>query len=229
MTDAVVVAGVDVGSLRTLSYIAWLHDRRFTLDLYTPTRARPIPCPPKGMAAPAAIAFDAPQSMAAIGALRREADRLANTPTRRLPADRQELAGWKLYVGLIEAGIEIFWGVHVARLGTPCGAAPIAGLPIVAETYPRYVIKRLWPDLVVPSKAKAPLSYVDAVWSRIQAAGFRCEGVARPCVDHVDAMICAIAAHALASTGGPPAGTVGRALEVDEVCEVLREGFIVSP
>ena len=229
MTNELVVAGVDVGSLNTLSYVAWLHDRRFTLDLYVPSRERPIPTSPAGLAAPAAIAFDAPQSMAAVGAMRRDADRLANTPTRRLPGDRQQLAGWKLYAGLIEAGIEIFWGVHVARLGTSCGEAPIVGLPIVAETYPRYVIKRLWPDLVVPSKTKAPLAYVDAIWGLIQAAGFRCEGVIRPCVDHVDAMVCAIAAHALASTGEPPPGTVGRAVEVDEVCEVLREGFIVSP
>lgn len=219
--------GIDVGSLRTLSYVAWLREGQFRLDLYVPSRGEPLPRPPKGWDEPAVIGLDAPQGLPSRGTGIRSCDRAANTPTRRLPADRGELAAWQLYRGLVEAGVEIFWSAH------NCGRGHVAGLPgtgpVLCETYPRYVIRRLWPNLAIPSKRNDPLTYVDAVWSRIQALGYACPSVERPAVDHVDAMLCALAAKAYLDAGGPPSGTVGLPPVIDNEAEVLREGFIIAP
>jgi hypothetical protein len=224
------VCGVDVGSLRTLSYVAWLKDRQFVLDLYIPSVEDPLPQPPEGWSQPAYIAFDAPQGLATPGCKRRKADKGAKTPTSTLPADRKELAGWKLYKGLIEAGVTIFWAVYVQELASVMGLEPVAGCPItVLETYPRYVITRLWPGLEIPSKRKKPLKYVDTVWDRLQEFGYSCTSVLRPAVDHVDAMLCAIAAEACLMADGLPEGTVGSNPTLDTDARVLREGYIVSP
>lgn len=200
------------------------------LDLYVPSIQEPLPRPARGVGAPRFIAFDAPQSLPRPGASRRQADAVAQTPTKRLPANRDELAGWKAYQGLIEAGIEIFWSAYANR------HANIWGLPTsegesttILETYPRHVIRCLWPDLRIPSKRKAPLQYVEEIWGRIREMGYSCPSVERPAVDHVDAMLCALAARACALCADAPGGTVGCDPFLDVEARVLREGWIVSP
>ena len=68
-----VVCGIDVGSLRTLSYVAWLSDRTFLLDLYVSSPANPLPEVPREWERPAYIGLDAPQGLPVRGAPRREA------------------------------------------------------------------------------------------------------------------------------------------------------------
>ena len=174
---------------------------------------------------PAIIALDAPQGLPGVGRTRRAADAQARTPTSALPADRTALATWKAYRAFIEAGIEIFWAVHKSG-GSVDGLGAGTG-PLFCETYPRYVLRRLWPELEIPSKRKAPLAYVDAVWSRLKAAGFSCDSTLRPCLDHVDAMLCALAAER--SVDDLPPGTVGDPPVVDADERVIREGYIVAP
>jgi hypothetical protein len=117
----------------------------------------------------------------------------------------------KAYGPFVEAGLTIFWACHERAL------------PVV-ETYPRFVIRTLWPDLAIPSKRKEPQRYVAELWPRIRALGFR----SRPPVTHdeIDAMLCALAADAFAADTHLQ---VGAPLVVDEADRVLREGYIVSP
>lgn len=226
-----VVCGIDVGSLRTPAYVAWLRQGELMLDLYLPSPAQPMPQPPAAWAAPEWVALDAPQGLPAPGQSTRDCDREAHTPTRRLPTDRGGMAEALLYKGLVQAGVDLFWAMYEQGLvriaGVPLGADR---LTTVCETYPRYVLRRLWPDLKpIPSKRKAPVDYVEAVWTRIRDAGYTCASVARPTVDQVDAMLCAMAAESAAEAGSLPAGTVGEPPDPDYRNEVLREGFIVSP
>ena len=205
------VCGIDVGSLRTPADVAWLDGGQFVLDRYMPSAEGPLPEPPEGMPAAECFALDAPQSLPALGATRRAADRGARTPTSVLPDRRAAVAEMKAYGPFVEAGLTIFWACH--------GLA----LPVV-ETYPRFVIRTLWPELAIPSKRKEPQRYVAALWPRIRALGYG----SRPPVTHdeIDAMLCGLAAEAFA------AGThlqVGAPLVVDEAERVLREGYIVSP
>jgi predicted nuclease with RNAse H fold len=224
------VCGVDVGSFNTLSYVAWLRDRRFLLDLYIPSIENPLPELPEGSAAPRFIAFDAPQGLSRPGRTRRQADVEAMTPTKRLPADRDELKTWKAYRELIVAGVEIFWSTYEKGLASIWGLEPLSeDLPTILETYPRYVIRRLWPRLSIPSKKKAPLEYVDTIWTRIRVQGYSCLGVRRPGVDHIDAMLCAMAADACLGCKQRPVGTVGEDPLIDREARLLREGWIVSP
>ena len=224
------VCGVDVGSLRSLSYIAWLQEQRFVLDLYIPSIETPLPSPPGRDEQPVYIGFDVPQGLPAVGHARRVADEQANTPTRKLPGSREELHSWLLYKGLVEAGVEMFWAIHSRGLASIVGLQPSPTLGMtVFETYPRYIIKHLWPGVLIPSKTKAPLKYVDMVWERIQAAGYSCDGVVRPAVDHVDAMLCALAAEAQLERGGSLEGAVGTAPKLDIEGRLLREGYIIGP
>jgi|GEM_PF-1293945 len=226
------VCGIDVGSLRTPAYVAWLRQGEFVLDLHLPSAESPLPIPPPGWPAPEWVGLDAPQGLPAPGQTARACDREAGTPTRRLPADRRELAASILYKGLVQAGVEVFWALYEQ------GLVRIAGLPAggpdrlttVCETYPRHVLRRLWPDLrPIPSKRRVPVDYVEAVWARLRDAGYTCPSVVRPTVDQVDAMLCALAAEAGAREGGLPAGTVGEPPAPDYRAEVLREGLIVAP
>lgn len=224
------VCGIDTGTFATPSYVAWLRDDVFVLDLYQASPEVPLPPTPDGMGQIAAIALDVPQGLPAPGRKRRKADELANTPTRVLPTDRKELAAWKLYKGLIETGIEIFWSVHERGVGRIPGLEDEAAVgPVVLETYPRYVITRLWPDLRIPSKRKAAVEYAWALWSRLKERGYRCESVLTPTVDQVDAMLCAVAAEAYAEARGLPNGSVGEAPRADHGARVTREGYIVAP
>jgi predicted nuclease with RNAse H fold len=224
------VCGIDLGSLRTPAHVAWLvEDRLFVLDSYLPTRERPLPAPPAGAGTPACYAIDGPQGLPNRGAVARQADLAAGTPTRRLPATRQDLTSWRLYRGLIEAGIELFWAVYVGRLGGIPGLETVTGLPVVCETYPRYILRRLWPGLRIPSKRRQPLSYGEAVYQQLCSLGYRCPGLARPTPDQADAMLCALAARACVCEGGEACLLLGEAPTADLEERVLREGYIVVP
>lgn len=203
------VCGIDVGSLTTPADVAWLEGSHFVLDRYTPSAAVPLPEPPVHVAPASVYALDAPQSLPAAGAVRRIADREANTPTRALPASRGEIA--PVYPEFIEAGLTIFWAAHER------------GLPVV-ETYPRFAIRTLWPELRIPSKRREPRRYVAELWARIRALGY----TSRPPASHdeIDAMLCALAAEAYAAGSHLQ---VGVPAAVDEHDRVLREGFIVVP
>ncbi len=228
------IAGIDVGSLHTPSFVAWLDGRRFALDSYQATENRPLPEPPSGLPPPSVSALDAPQGLPRLDEAVRKADREANTPTRRLPDTRQKLNSWKLYGGLVRAGVLIFWSAHHNRLATIFGledkgaSQPTVATdhPLLAETYPRFVLRQLWPGLEIPSKRKEPVKYVDAVWSRLHEVGYECSGVVRPTVDQVDAMLCALAAYAVLEGS---ARIVGCPPVIDEEEHVLREGWIASP
>jgi dCTP diphosphatase len=224
-----VACGIDSGTFKSNSYVAWLRGNHFLLTSYRPTADAPLPEPPSGWDLPQVFALDLPQGLAQPGAKRRTADAQASTPTRVLPANRGELQEWKLYKGFIAAGVETFWSIHVNAFGNIGGLGEkIEGRPAVVETYPRYVIRRLWPDLKIPSKRTAPEEYTRVVWGRLRAAGFRCTAApSRP--DHVDAMLCAVAARAWAESDGRAAGTVGTPPYIDEVGRVIREGYIVAP
>src|SRR5262249_10932445 len=107
--------------------------------------------------------------------------------------------------------LAIFWAAHGL------------GLPVV-ETYPRFVIRTLWPELKIPSKRKEPKRYVAELWSLIRARGY----ASRPpgTDDEVDPILCALAAEPYPA-GRPLA--VGAPLAVGDEEGVLREGYIVVP
>lgn len=226
------VCGVDVGSLKTPSFVAWCNvaEKRFYLDQYIPSHLEPLPKQPPDWGETACIGFDAPQGLPAPGEKVRLADKEAKTPTNVLPADRTELENWKLYQGLIQAGVEIFWSVYRWRsVCIPGLEQECTGKTVVFETYPRYVIMRLWPGFKIPSKSKNPLTYSSEVYQLIRGLGFSCPGVLIPTHDQVDAMLCALAACSLVEEDELPSGTVGNPPYVDEKCSVLREGLIVAP
>ena len=227
--DRAVVCGVDAGTFASSSYVAWLRAHDFVLTTYRPTREAPLPEPPPGWGSARVIALDLPQGLARSGEKRRTVDVAAQTPTQVLPANRAELAGWRLYGGFIAAGVDTYWSIHSGSLGRIVGLEQACGgRPLVAETYPRYVIKRLWPDLRIPSKRKAPEEYTGQIWARLEARGFRSlPAPSRP--DHVDAMLCALAAQACLEANGLPLGTVGEAPYIDVEERLIREGYIVAP
>jgi hypothetical protein len=222
------LGGIDLGSFTTDSYVAWLEDGHFFLETYRPTRQRPLPESPGGWP-PAYTGIDAPQGLPEPGERRRrECDRLAKTPTRVLPRTRAEMAGWRLYRQFVETGVEVFWSIHEKEIASILGLVPVPdGDGMVFETYPRYVLLQLWGERP-PSKRRHPAEYVDFVWERLRRAGYSCASpVERP--DHVDAMLCALAAEACLHADGLPGGTVGLPPVVDESERVIREGYIVAP
>jgi len=205
----VTVCGIDVGSLATPADVAWLDGGRFVLGQYVPSATNPLPAQPAGLPPTTWYALDAPQGLPAGSSPRRVADADANTPIRVLPAHRADVA--PVYTEFVEAGLTIFWAAHRR------------GLPVV-ETYPRFVVRTLWPELRIPSKRREPRRYVAELWARIRLLGY----TSRPpgTHDEIDAMLCALAAEAFES------GTyvqVGVPVVVDEQESVLREGFIVAP
>lgn len=227
--DEPVVCGIDLGSSSTPSYVAWLRGRRFLLDLYLASVDHPLPEAPRGWPMASWIAIDGPQGLPAAGTLR-VADRAAQTPVRTLPSNRTELETWRLYRSFIRTSLDVFWSVYSRRLATVAGLRGLSGGRIVvAETYPRFVIRRLWPDLAIPSKRKQAVDYCNVLWKRLRAVGYRCDSVLRPTVDQIDAMLCAVAAEAAQARGACPDGTVGRQPIVDRNDEILREGFILAP
>jgi hypothetical protein len=229
--SAGVHCGIDVGSLRTPSYVAWLRAGEFTLDMYLPDQGRPLPPPPLGWPPPDCVALDAPQGLPTPGERRRQADRDAGTPTNRLPASRAEMADRRLYAGLVEAGVNIFWWVYAGGLGRIAGFSEVRGRPpTVCESYPRFVLQRLGlTKRAIPSKRRAPLAYVDAVWTLLRQRGYRCPGVMRPSDHQVDAMLCAVAAEAWWSDSDPRRRAVGAPPIADVAERVIYEGYIVAP
>jgi catechol 2,3-dioxygenase-like lactoylglutathione lyase family enzyme/predicted nuclease with RNAse H fold len=205
------VCGVDVGSLRTASDVAWLQDRTFALGSYVVTADEPLPPTPDGLAEPSCYAFDAPQGLPCPGARRREADAAARTPTSVLPADLDDLATWKLYRGPVEAGIVLFEALRARGEGS------------ALETYPQAVARRLWPGDRLPVKRRDPAGFAAEVVRRLRAAGYRCDA-APVTVDQADAMLCAVAAEAWVEGR---AELLGAPAEYDG--HVLREGYIVVP
>jgi dCTP diphosphatase len=224
-----VVCGIDAGTFSSNSYVAWLRGREFRLGRYRPSREAPLPPTPPGWSTPRVIALDLPQSLPRPGAKRRAADAAAVTPTNALPGSRAEMENWKLYRGLIEAGVDTYWAIHTMSAGTLAGLEPpVTGTPLVVETYPRYVLKRLWPGFTIPSKRKDPDEYTEQVWALLEEAGYSATAApGRP--DHVDAMLCAVAARACLESDGLPPGTVGAQPYIDEADRVIREGYIVAP
>lgn len=115
-------------------------------------------------------------------------------------------------------------------LGDIAGLSPRSGTrPLVAETYPRYVIRTLWPDLEIPSKRKEPERYMEVLSRLIQEKGYAWDQSFALRVDIVDAMVCALVAEACLGSDRLPEGTVGLGPEVHEPERVLREGGVVSP
>ena len=223
--------GIDVGSLRTPSYVAWLRQGEFRLDMYLAGERAPLPPPPPGWRTADCVALDAPQGLAIPGERQRHCDRAAGTPTNRLPTSRAGMAEARLYAGLVEAGVNIFWWVHERHLGHVAGFSEVrSGPPTVCETYPRFVLRRLGVDRArIPSKRQAPLDYVDMAWGLLRDLGYRCPSVDRPTVDHVDAMLCAVAAAAWWNASDPLRCAVGSPPIADVVGRVIYEGYIVAP
>lgn len=222
--------GVDLGSFKTPSYVAWLEGKQFHFDLYLASKDKPFPPLPRGISIPTHIAFDSPQSLPDIGNKRRECDKGSKTPTSVLPLTREELKDWNLFKWLIECGVEIFWNIYQKKL------ASIAGLNndsnsklIIMETYPRYINKRLWPEESIPSKSKAKSEYIKFFSALIKQKGYNFEKNKITSHDYVDAMLCAIAAEDYFKTNVNSAGKVGKSLTVDNKEKILREGFIYSP
>ena len=167
------VCGIDLGSFKTKSYVAWLEDGHFYFDVYIPSKDKPLPTVHDNISPSTHYAIDGPQSLPAIINKRRECDRLANTPTSILPKNRQELSTWKMYKQLIECGIEVFWSAHKNGLASIGGIEALnIALPIIIETYPRYIIKRLWGKNTIPSKRKAQIEYVNNYISLIKGLGY---------------------------------------------------------
>ncbi len=223
--------GIDTGSFHTPSYVAWLQGGRIWYDQYRPGPGSWLPVPPSGVSPPACIAVDAPQGLPLLTAepAMRPCDRNAATPTKRLPKTRDQLQSWRLYRPLIEVGIDLFWWCHTSRQHTVFGCGPRVGT-LVCESYPRYILKRLSPEIRIPSKRREPISYSEVVIDTIRAQGLEPGPVVRPSVDQCDALLCAVAARALCNAENDfPAGTVGTPPVADEEARVLRDGYIVSP
>jgi predicted nuclease with RNAse H fold len=115
------VCGIDLGSFKTPSYVAWLEGKEFLFDLNITSKEKPLPSLPTGISKPTHCALDGPQSLPLIGNKRRECDKGAKTPTSVLPLTRQELSEWKMYKQLIECGIEVFWNTYEKNLSAVAG------------------------------------------------------------------------------------------------------------
>ena len=210
-----------------MSYIAWLKGPLFLLDLYRPTMDRLLPDSPKNVEDVQCYAIDAPQGLPKIGRKRRLCDELAQTPTRVLPQTLRELENWKLYKGLIEGGVKTFWGIYNSKTIKVFGLNDQYEMPVAMETYPRKVAERLGLGRV-PSKKKEPVNYMEYAWGFLKSLGYQCESVIRPALDHVDAMLCALAAQAFVD-GQEHWEALGEKPFPDEGAAILREGFIVVP
>jgi predicted nuclease with RNAse H fold len=231
-----VVCGIDLGSPTGLSYVAFLKDTQFYFTAYVPTPQQPLPPVPSAWPEPQCTLVDGPQSLPAKGRTRRAADEAANTPTRVLPPDRKALEETKIYRGLIQNGIDIFWWAYES------GRYTIPGLekrgPILGETYPSFVLKQQFPGLYKKVKERLKeekkkkansLSYSQVIWEALLANGFTCPGVLLPTADQVDAALAAFTALIYLNNGQPAHMHYGEAPTVDKKAHVLREGFLVAP
>ncbi|WP_076348476.1 DUF429 domain-containing protein [Alicyclobacillus vulcanalis] len=223
--------------MESLSYVAWLdiEKRKFVLDHYVPLSGSPpvlLPPVPKDLIANGCVAaygLDCPQGLPKLGSRhqRRDCDREANTPTRKLPEHLSDPYTGP-YASLIQVGVQLFAAAvssgHAQLYGD--GRQSHGAKPIIFETYPRKVLKDHFALGSIPSKRKEPHAYVDKVWKALKDSGYTCCGVLRPTVDQVDAMVCAVVAeHVLQKSvrelGEPPIW--------DAKDRIFREGYIVVP
>lgn len=237
------VCGIDLGSARTVSYVAWLDGARLRFDVYRVTPASPLPpVPQRGPVA--AYALDGPQGLPDDpGDGRRSAraaDRAAHTPTQSLPTTADGLRDLVLYGPFVRNAVALFWQLHTGRSVRLLGLADAMNasprLPVVCETWPRLVLRRLVGDAVpLPSKRREPEAYVRLVWQRLRALGLDAPGVLAPSVDQADAALCALAARAVAAWAegldrAPPGfERLGRPPRADRAAGFVREGYIVAP
>jgi predicted nuclease with RNAse H fold len=219
------VCGIDAGSLKTLSYVAWLSDKRIIFDLYVPTVDHPLPSIPVEIRDVVGYAIDAPQSLPARGQVCRKCDKEARTPTRRLPCTLLELERTVLYRAFVECGVRLFAALSQSREYMMVGLELQSRLPKVMETYPRAVALQLGFG-PLPSKRQKPFEYVERVWAGLRGLGYHCNDVVRPTVDQIDAVLCAVAAQ---SECEDRSELLGEAPIWDKAESVLREGFIVLP
>jgi predicted nuclease with RNAse H fold len=235
------VCGVDCGSAKTPSYVAWLDtsSKEFVLDAYIPQFRINEVLPSFHHGVPSHIGLDCPQGLTVPGSgrIRRLSDQFAKTPTRRMALTRAELETAKLYgVPIVRLGIDLFWTIHLTKQATIYG---LDGAEMnlqadpkttVFETYPRFALETLFglkPSIKhIPSKRNDAESYVQKVWGLIRELGYRCPSAGRLTNDDVDAMLCAIAAEQLSEGRHYQ---VGDGPTVDDEGEVLREGYIVVP
>jgi predicted nuclease with RNAse H fold len=223
-----VFIGIDAGSLRTQSWIAYLVGRRFRVDDYefTPENLdlHWLPDDVTG-----GIAIDAPQGLPGHGP-RRRADRDANTPTRILPATRRELRtgrqqrdGVKYpFLSVVQLGCDLFWRNRCYLYGLN------GQLGKLVETYPRAILLKRPLDSKkqkIPSKKRNPLQYAKFVEHLLTEWGYSW-GHGPQVVDQYDAMLCALAAKAHAEGR---ADYLGEPAAEDSKEKVIREGYIVLP
>ncbi len=236
------VCGIDCGSTKTLSYVAWLDTtlNEFMLDAYIPDFARGDVLPKFAHGAPAYVGLDCPQGLPNpdSGRLCRKSDQIAKTPTKKMAMTRGELETGIFYGReIVRLGIDLFWTLYSNDRAAIYGLSnlDVSNLEVnvqvtVFETYPRYALETLFglksSIQHIPSKRKDPLSYIQKIWSLIQNLGYTCQGGGPHTVDDVDAMLCAIAAEQLSQC---VACRVGNPPSVDHDGQVLREGYIVVP
>ncbi len=217
------VLGIDAGGLGNPSWLAFLDadsvtltQHIFTLDsLALPWLEDDVSC----------LTIDAPQGLPSPGDKRRNCDKMANTPTRRLPSSRAEMEAGRsdddkefAYIGPVRAGVALFWANRESLFG-------LVQQPKLAETYPNLVFRSLI-GRRPPPKTKKAYDYCVAVAGIMRREQISCPGVELPSADQCDAILCALAARAFEANrteclGLPPV--------VDEGEQLLREGFIVTP
>lgn len=224
------VAGIDLGSYSSPSYVAWLRDKHLVVDMYRPRPDHWLPTPPPAWPFPTVMAIDGPQGLAAPDAdpAIRKADAETNTPTRRLPRSRKELTSWKLYKPLIILSIDLFWYCYHSPSYSVYGLGNSGCL--VCETWPRLILKRLDELQSIPSKRKDPFAYSESVVRLLNRLDISVPGLLHPTPDQCDAILCALLAERLGMKakddlveifGSPPL--------VDKPDRVLHEGWIVLP
>jgi predicted nuclease with RNAse H fold len=220
--------GIDAGSFGTPSWLAVLEGDCAVLDAVQFSFQERLPLGAfLNDQEVMAIAVDAPQGLPEGLKPRRVCDQAADTPTRRLPATRAEMAagccadGTKIpYHAVVYLGVELFLGHADETLG-----APDCLTPRLVETYPRAIYRCLTGE-TPPSKRHTPLRYMTAVYDVVRTLGIRCPGVRTPSTDQADALLCALVARLFAED---KAVCVGKAPWMDHRENVLREGFIVLP
>lgn len=221
------VLGIDAGGFNTPSWLAFLEGDEFTLSM---TYLRPDKLSLSWLESGdvAAIAVDAPQGLPMpLEDLKvRSCDKIAFTPTKRLPFTRLEMErgtyddGKKVaYQSVIRLGVDLFWHNRASLYDG------VKAKNKIIETYPRAVLKALT-DKPIPSKRKQPLEYGELVTEVMNNLGLSCPNVLIPSDDQADAMLCAYVARS-ALVG--KIEMLGEAPSFDETEKVIREGFILVP
>jgi hypothetical protein len=220
--------GIDAGSFATPSWVAVLEGDAAVLDAVQFHLQERSPLgtfldDPDVLA----VAIDAPQGLPEGLKPRRACDQQADTPTRRLPGTRTEMAAGCCKDGttipnqrVVYLGVELFLAHYGEVLGIPdCPT------PRLLESCPRAIYRRLTGN-APPSKRRTPMQYMTAVYGALGELGIRCPGVRTPSTDQADALLCAFVARLFVED---KTVCFGKAPWVDDREGVLREGFIVLP